>query len=142
MQRGEVTPGSPGGLPNHPLHAVPAREEDRSGHRACAFAALYTSLLVLNRARTTRAVRAYALPKSPRRTASLCTRGDRRRLGLDLAAPTVRERECAACGAVRKSRFGPINGSYVETFRICVRLDAHSSFFEVNRLYASLLRAG
>ena len=107
MQRGEVTPGSPGGLPNHPLHAVPAREEDRSGHRACAFAALYTSLLVLKRARTTRAVRAYALPKSPRRTASLCTRGDRRRLGLDLAAPTVRERECAACGAVRKSRFGP-----------------------------------
>ena len=107
MQRGEVTPSSPGGLPNHPLHAVPAREEDRSGHRACVFGALYTSLLVLNRARTTRAVRAYALPKSPRRTASLCTRGDRRRLGLDLAAPTVRERECAARSAVSKSRIGP-----------------------------------
>ena len=106
MQRGEVTPGSPGALPHHPLHAVPAREEDRSGHLRLR-AVLYTSLLVLNRARTTRAVRAYALPKSPRRTASLCTRGDRRRLGLDLAAPTVRERECAARGPVRKSRFGP-----------------------------------
>ena len=85
MQRGEVTPGSSGALPHHPLHAVPAREEDRSGHRSRP----YSSAHYANQRLIARALPCLAqAPQVPHRTASLCARGDRRRVGLDLAAPT------------------------------------------------------